>query len=131
MRASARAPVLASGSGCSSGLLWRPSGTAIKAGAERGEEGHGAWAGNECNTRRVAAAPASDVWRHPPLPYLAIALARYANTVRMMFMYLQIPVERWDDKLFSFEPFHHWVMNSSIYRRQVSVVASRQRVTLC
>ncbi|KAG2424547.1 hypothetical protein HXX76_014428 [Chlamydomonas incerta] len=31
-----------------------------------------------------------------------------------------IPVERWDDKLFSFEPFHHWVMNSSIYRRQVS-----------
>ncbi|KXZ55140.1 hypothetical protein GPECTOR_3g290 [Gonium pectorale] len=30
-----------------------------------------------------------------------------------------VPVERWDDKLFSFEPFHQWIMNSSIHLQRV------------
>ncbi|PNH08690.1 hypothetical protein TSOC_004725 [Tetrabaena socialis] len=30
-----------------------------------------------------------------------------------------VPVERWDERLFSFDPFHDWVMNSSIHRHSV------------
>ncbi|KAG2493051.1 hypothetical protein HYH03_008714 [Edaphochlamys debaryana] len=31
-----------------------------------------------------------------------------------------IPVDRWDEKSFNFEPFHQWVLNSSVYQRKVS-----------
>ncbi|KAG2493052.1 hypothetical protein HYH03_008715 [Edaphochlamys debaryana] len=28
-----------------------------------------------------------------------------------------IPIDRWDEKSFNFEPFHQWVLNTSVYRR--------------
>ncbi len=43
--------------------------------------------------------------------------SKLARTVEKKGM---IPTERWDDKSFNFEPFHQWVLNSSIYQRSVS-----------
>ncbi|GLC43421.1 hypothetical protein PLESTB_001555700 [Pleodorina starrii] len=31
-----------------------------------------------------------------------------------------VPIDLWDDPSFNFEPFHNWVLNSSVYRRNVS-----------
>ncbi|GLI60526.1 hypothetical protein VaNZ11_002532 [Volvox africanus] len=64
-----------------------------------------------------AAAPAGSSSSEEFYGNLVAQPSRLARSIKKHGM---VPIDLWDDKSFNFEPFHSWVINGSIYMRNVS-----------